>query len=69
MNAPPALYAIGLVALMDQQGVHRFEVDLTADPESHRGLALEFELSAEKLVVSTGKCDCPACLAATGQKQ
>ena len=69
MSAPPALYAIGLVALMDQQGVHHFEVELDRDPEQSRGLAINFEISGTKLIVSTGRCDCPACAAKAGGTQ
>lgn len=69
MSAPPELYALGLVTLMDQQGVHHFEVDLARDPEQSRGLSINFEITGSKMIISTGRCDCPACAAKAGGTQ
>lgn len=70
MNAPPQLYALGLVALMEQQNVHHFEIDLKAlDPEKSRGLSLNFTIEDEKITISTGRCDCTACVAAAAGTQ
>jgi hypothetical protein len=70
VNAPPELYAIALVALMEQQNVHHFEVDLMAmDPEKSRGLSLDFVIEGGKITVTTGRCDCPACAAKAGGTQ
>ncbi len=68
-NVPVELYAAGLVSLMDQQGVHRFEVDLEKMKEasnSAAGLSIEFEITETKLIISTGRCDCANCRAIVG---
>jgi hypothetical protein len=67
MKVPGELYALGLAMLMDQQDVHHFEIDLTTlDPEKSRGLSIDFEITDEKIVVSTGRCPCSKC-ATVGQ--
>lgn len=68
MNAPAEVYALGLVALMGQKGAHHFVVDLDAmDPEQGRGLSLNIEIEGRKVTFTTGKCECPACLAKVGR--
>lgn len=68
MNAPAEVYALGLVALMDQKDTHHFVVDLDAlDPEQSRGLSLDIEIEGRKITFTTGKCQCAACLAKVGQ--
>jgi hypothetical protein len=70
MRPPPELYAISLVALMEQQNVHHFVVDMDAmNPENSRGLSIDFEIVGRKITVSTGRGDCPAGLAKTGGPQ
>ena len=72
IGAPPEVYLMALNALMDQTGTHHFEVDLVktmAESEKSRGLAIKFELSPDKLVVATGRCDCPACVAVAGERR
>lgn len=70
MNAPAELYALALVALMDQQNVHHLVVDLdTLDPEKSRGLSLDVEIEGRTITVTTGRCDCPTCVAKAGSTQ
>lgn len=67
MNVAPALYALALVQLMDQQDVHHFEIDLDSlDPEKSRGLSIDIIIEGNKMIVATGRCDCAKCAASAG---
>lgn len=67
---PPAqLYALGLVQLMDRTNTHHFVVEVDKlDTEASRGLSINVECDPETRTItfSTGKCQCPRCLAAMG---
>lgn len=68
MNAPGEVYALALVALMDQRNVHHFVVDLDAlDPEKSRGLSLDIAIEGRKITVTTGQCECAECKAKVGR--
>ena len=68
---PDAIYAMGLVQLMDRTNTHHFVVDLeNLDMERARGLSLNVDVVHGKtLTFSTGLCKCPKCIAVTGSRQ
>lgn len=65
---PPAeVYALALVVLMDRTNTHHLEIDLeNLDRDKSRGLALNIDFTPSMLTFSTGRCECPKCVAVTG---